>query len=353
MESYNHLAEEAVAARQRGSGNNNFMYGGGGGSVLGSYGRPDEGNNNNNNNLHISTGFHLQPGGECYSQSEGHSPHHQVKTEGENGAVSLHHQMFHQYPLIVRDDHNDYHHQADAAGAGNSLGEVDPVKAKIVSHPHYFSLLEAFIDCQKKVGAPPEVVARLTTARQEAEGKQRASFGSIDFSKDPELDQFMYVVEKEKEVLRGGRVIGGGGPRQQRRGDGGEGHGPAGARPGAEEPPSTEVQRVPEQPEAGAVEEEEEREAAEGGEAEAAQLVGAPLQVALPFRDREGGAGGGHRPRPEADQQLVHQPEEAPLEALRGHAVHGHARRPPPPIRRRRRPLHGPPLHPPPPPTSS
>ncbi|VFQ75170.1 unnamed protein product [Cuscuta campestris] len=194
MESYNHLAEEAVAARQRGSGNNNFMYGGGGGSVLGSYGRPDEGNNNNNNNnnnnLHISTGFHLQPGGECYSQSEGHSPHHQVKTEGENGAVSLHHQMFHQYPLIVRDDHNDYHHQADAAGAGNSLGEVDPVKAKIVSHPHYFSLLEAFIDCQK-VGAPPEVVARLTTARQEAEGKQRASFGSIDFSKDPELDQFM------------------------------------------------------------------------------------------------------------------------------------------------------------------
>nr|GMD93894.1 homeobox protein knotted-1-like 2 [Ipomoea batatas] len=51
--------------------------------------------------------------------------------------------------------------------------------------------MEAYVDCQK-VGAPPEMAARLSAARQELEGKQRASFiGSRDSSKDPELDQFM------------------------------------------------------------------------------------------------------------------------------------------------------------------
>ncbi|CAH9053545.1 unnamed protein product [Cuscuta europaea] len=186
MESYNQLGEESVVvtARQRGNGHSNFMYGGGG-SVLGSYGRPSGAAESN----HISTGFHLQSGGgggECYSQSEGHSP--QVKSEGENASLHHHHQMF-QYPLIARD--HEYHHQQQGPPAtGNSIGDGDALKAKIVAHPNYSNLLEAYIDCQK-VGAPPEVVARLTTVRQEAEGKQRASFGSIDFSKDPELDEFM------------------------------------------------------------------------------------------------------------------------------------------------------------------
>ena len=43
-----------------------------------------------------------------------------------------------------------------------------------------------------KVGAPPEVAARLAAAQQEFEARQRASFSnSRDPSKDPELDQFM------------------------------------------------------------------------------------------------------------------------------------------------------------------
>lgn len=43
------------------------------------------------------------------------------------------------------------------------------------------------------MGAPPEVVARLTAVRQEFEARQRAnSVGTRDNgAKDPELDQFM------------------------------------------------------------------------------------------------------------------------------------------------------------------
>lgn len=42
-----------------------------------------------------------------------------------------------------------------------------------------------------KVGAPPEVVARLAAAQHDFEARQRSSFSSKEASKDPELDQFM------------------------------------------------------------------------------------------------------------------------------------------------------------------
>ncbi|XP_047938185.1 homeotic protein knotted-1-like isoform X2 [Salvia hispanica] len=75
----------------------------------------------------------------------------------------------------------------------NSLDpiETDTIKAKIIAHPQYSNLLEAYMDCQK-VGAPAEVVARLAAAREEFEARQRAAVASRDeYSKDPELDQFM------------------------------------------------------------------------------------------------------------------------------------------------------------------
>jgi hypothetical protein len=43
------------------------------------------------------------------------------------------------------------------------------------------------------VGAPAEVVARLSAARQEYEARQRSSVTSRETSKDPELDQFMVI----------------------------------------------------------------------------------------------------------------------------------------------------------------
>ncbi|MED6209329.1 hypothetical protein PIB30_053602 [Stylosanthes scabra] len=105
-----------------------------------------------------------------------------VKTEPNNSSsqqlhTTHHHQIFN-YPLMSPSNL----HQ-------NSNDDVEAIKAKIIAHPHYSNLLQAYIDCQK-VGAPPEVVARLSAARQEFEARQRCLVGST-CGKDPELDQFM------------------------------------------------------------------------------------------------------------------------------------------------------------------
>ncbi|GFY91713.1 KNOX/ELK homeobox transcription factor [Actinidia rufa] len=60
------------------------------------------------------------------------------------------------------------------------------VKAKIMAHPHYHRLLAAYVNCQK-IGAPPEVVARLEEACSSSAGVGRA--GCV--GEDPALDQFM------------------------------------------------------------------------------------------------------------------------------------------------------------------
>ncbi|XP_078171676.1 homeobox protein KNOX3-like [Carex rostrata] len=84
--------------------------------------------------------------------------------------------------------------------------EVEAIKAKIISHPHYSSLLAAYLDCQK-VGAPPEVAARLSAVAQELEVRQRSSFNRPDAPIEPELDQFMeayheMLVKYREELTR-------------------------------------------------------------------------------------------------------------------------------------------------------
>ncbi|XP_054819458.1 homeotic protein knotted-1-like [Prosopis cineraria] len=116
------------------------------------------------------TTFHLQSGGsECYQS---------VKTKAN---TSNHTQIFH-YPLIRQ--------SLQTRGGSQTSDEVESLKAKIIAHPQYPSLLEAYMNCHK-VGAPPEVVARLTAARQEFEERQRSSVRSRETCKDPELDRFM------------------------------------------------------------------------------------------------------------------------------------------------------------------
>ncbi|KAK8309069.1 hypothetical protein V6Z11_D02G103300 [Gossypium hirsutum] len=81
------------------------------------------------------------------------------------------------------------------------------MKAKIIAHPHCSNLFEAYMDCQK-VGAPPEVAARLAAARQEFEARRRSAVSSTrDTIKDPELDQFMeayygMLVKYRDELMR-------------------------------------------------------------------------------------------------------------------------------------------------------
>ncbi|URE07818.1 homeobox protein [Musa troglodytarum] len=72
-------------------------------------------------------------------------------------------------------------------GGEISASNTEDIKAKIMSHPQYSSLIGAYIDCQK-VGAPPDVVARLSALAQELESPWSCR---QEPSSDPELDQFM------------------------------------------------------------------------------------------------------------------------------------------------------------------
>ena len=130
MEEYNQLNENSAP---RG----NFLYAS---PVLAPnsspYGRASSGSNVSNQQTQMPlTSFHLQSS-ECY-QSEAHPI---VKTEA---SPSQHGQKFH-YPLLR--GHQTIHHQQE--GNENS-SEVETIKAKIIAHPQYSNLLEAYMDCQK------------------------------------------------------------------------------------------------------------------------------------------------------------------------------------------------------------
>ncbi|XP_051150739.1 homeotic protein knotted-1-like isoform X2 [Andrographis paniculata] len=160
MENYDHQMSE----------NMNSRGGEGGGSLYGS------------SVLAPVSGFHLQSGN-CFDQSDGQQLPI-VKTE--DGSFQNRLLRFHQ-PSTLRGDQIVLEHRRQPESES-----VDSIKAKIVAHPQYFNLLEAYADCQK-VGAPPEVIARLSSVRREVEASQRATARSDDDPKDPELDQFMEV----------------------------------------------------------------------------------------------------------------------------------------------------------------
>lgn len=109
--------------------------------------------------------------------------------------------------------------KSEAGGSGSSPNFLYPnpncmisgnddesIKANIISHPRYSNLLETYMDCQK-VGAPPELAARLTAVREEFETRKRASVVGKKAAKDPELDQFMeaycnMLVKYREELAR-------------------------------------------------------------------------------------------------------------------------------------------------------
>ncbi|KAK8642632.1 hypothetical protein V6N13_011969 [Hibiscus sabdariffa] len=100
------------------------------------YGRASSGANVSNQQAEMPLiSFQLQSS-ECY-QSEAHPI---VKSEASN---SQHAQKFH-YSLLR--GYQAVHHQQDG---NESSSEVEAMKAKIVAHPQYNNLLEAYMDCQK------------------------------------------------------------------------------------------------------------------------------------------------------------------------------------------------------------
>ncbi|XP_058723744.1 homeobox protein SBH1 isoform X1 [Vicia villosa] len=89
---------------------------------------------------------------------------------------------------------------------GSSSSSSSAVKAKIMAHPHYHRLLEAYINCQK-VGAPGEVVARLEEACASAVRMGDDAVGSGCIGEDPALDQFMeayceMLIKYEQELSK-------------------------------------------------------------------------------------------------------------------------------------------------------
>ncbi|OEL22668.1 Homeotic protein knotted-1 [Dichanthelium oligosanthes] len=86
-------------------------------------------------------------------------------------------------------------HASSGSGHGGCVGDLDPVKAKIVSHPRYHGLLAAFLDCHKAQAAE-----EIAAAAREREAWQRAAAGDAHTARpDPELDQFM--VEYQQTLL--------------------------------------------------------------------------------------------------------------------------------------------------------
>ncbi|XP_010686777.1 homeobox protein SHOOT MERISTEMLESS isoform X4 [Beta vulgaris subsp. vulgaris] len=106
-------------------------------------------------------------------------------------------------------DLHHHHHQLmgmenQTQNVNNSSSSTGNIKAKIMSHPHYPRLLSAYVSCQK-VGAPPEVVARLEEAETMAMshgGGGRSGGGYI--GEDPALDQFMEAYSCGKVPDRNG-----------------------------------------------------------------------------------------------------------------------------------------------------
>ncbi|KAL3505026.1 hypothetical protein ACH5RR_034867 [Cinchona calisaya] len=139
---------------------------------------------------------------QCYEESDHGQQHPIVKTEAGSSQHGL---KFH-YPSIIRGHQTVHDHQQQQQQESGNSSELEAIKAKIIAHPQYSNLLEAYMDCQK-VGAPPEVVERLTAVRQEFEATQRASVAGRDVNKDPELDQFMeayydMLVKYREELTR-------------------------------------------------------------------------------------------------------------------------------------------------------
>ncbi|XP_073054003.1 LOW QUALITY PROTEIN: homeobox protein SBH1-like [Primulina eburnea] len=93
--------------------------------------------------------------------------------------------------MMLEEHHNDRNVSTSTAyylTENNNDAGSGSVKAKIMAHPYYHRLLAAYVDCQK-IGAPPEVVARLeeACASAAAMGQQ----GTSCLGEDPALDQFM------------------------------------------------------------------------------------------------------------------------------------------------------------------
>ncbi|KAL7213596.1 hypothetical protein ACSBR2_016176 [Camellia fascicularis] len=136
----------------------------------------DDNNNNNtlflplpltNNNNHHDLNRHGSTTGSSYMMLQDHNNNN--------------HNLTTNTACYFMENHSNNHN--DGGGSCSSS-----VKDKIMAHPHYHRLLAAYVNCQK-IGAPPEVVARLEEACASSSAVGHTGTGCI--GEDPALDQFM------------------------------------------------------------------------------------------------------------------------------------------------------------------
>ncbi|KAL0407234.1 UNVERIFIED_CONTAM: Homeobox protein S [Sesamum latifolium] len=95
---------------------------------------------------------------------------------------------------MMLEQHHNHNNNNTSTGyyfmesSNDAAGSCSSAKAKIMAHPHYHRLLAAYANCQK-IGAPPEVVAKLEEACASAAAMGRHGTSSV--GEDPALDQFM------------------------------------------------------------------------------------------------------------------------------------------------------------------
>lgn len=121
----------------------NFLYSSASGNHQNQHQQHHDHHHQHHHNQLMNT-FHLQSGG-----GSDHSFQPAVKTEANTS--QLHTPIFH-YPLMRGNLHQSTMHNHQGGGGSNSSSsEAEAIKAKIIAHPQYSSLLEAYMDCQKVI----------------------------------------------------------------------------------------------------------------------------------------------------------------------------------------------------------
>ncbi|GAA0155205.1 homeodomain transcription factor [Lithospermum erythrorhizon] len=123
--------------------------------------------------------------------------HHQ---DLSNNIITNHHHHASSSSMMIEEPHHQQHNNNTILTTGcyfmennnnnSSSRDGSVMKAKIMAHPHYHRLLAAYVNCQK-IGAPPEVVARLEEACASAASIIGHQNGTSCVGEDPSLDQFM------------------------------------------------------------------------------------------------------------------------------------------------------------------
>ncbi|KAG7552360.1 KNOX1 [Arabidopsis thaliana x Arabidopsis arenosa] len=171
---------------------------------------PGYNNTNNNNHHHQHMLFpHMssllpQNNENCFRSDHDQPNNNNPSVKSEASSSRINH-----YSMLMRAIHNtqEANNNNNNNNNNDNVSDVEAMKAKIIAHPHYSTLLQAYLDCQK-IGAPPEVVDRITAARQDFEARQQRSTPSVSASsRDPELDQFMeaycdMLVKYREELTR-------------------------------------------------------------------------------------------------------------------------------------------------------